>query len=87
MGSYRRELRLDLPARQSAFLWGPRKTGKSTLLAKRFPHSARFDLLETRTFLEFTREPWLFAERVLALDAEQRARSLRRRRFAAREGS
>ena len=76
MGAYRRELRLDLPARQSAFLWGPRKTGKSTLLAKRFPHSARFDLLETRTFLEFTREPWLFAERVLALDAEQRARPI-----------
>ena len=76
MGSYRRELRLDLPARQSAFLWGPRKTGKSTLLARRFPHSARFDLLETRTFLEFTREPWLFAERVLALDAEQRARPI-----------
>ena len=76
MGSYRRELRLDLPARQSAFLWGPRKTGKSTLLAKRFPHSARFDLLETRTLLEFTREPWLFAERVLALDAEQRARPI-----------
>ena len=76
MGAYRRELRLDLPARQSAFLWGPRKTGKSTLLAKRFPHSARFDLLETRTFLEFTREPWLFAERVLALDAEQKARPI-----------
>lgn len=30
MGSYRRELALDLPAGQSAFLWGPRKTGKST---------------------------------------------------------
>ena len=76
MGLYRRELALDLPARQSAFLWGPRKTGKSTLLAERFPRSARFDLLETRTFLEFTREPWLFAERVLALDAERRARPI-----------
>ena len=76
MGSYRRELVLDLPERQSAFLWGPRKTGKSTLLAARFPDSARFDLLETRTFVEFTREPWLFAERVLALDAAQRARPI-----------
>ena len=76
MGLYRRALALDLPARQSAFLWGPRKTGKSTLLAERFPHSARFDLLETRTFLELTREPWLFAERVLALDAERRARPI-----------
>ena len=35
MGSCRRVLVLDLPERQSAFLWGPRKTGKSTLLAER----------------------------------------------------
>lgn len=76
MGSYRRELGLDLPERQSAFLWGPRKTGKSTLLAERFPDSARFDLLETRTFVDLTREPWLFTERVLALDAHRRARPL-----------
>ena len=76
MGSYRRELVLDLPARQSAFLWGPRKTGKSTLLAERFPGSARFDLLETRTALDFTREPWLFTERVLALDGSRRGRPI-----------
>ena len=76
MGSYRRELTLDLPAGQSAFLWGPRKTGKSTLLAERFPDSARFDLLDTRTLIDFTREPWLFAERVLALSAAQRARPI-----------
>ena len=76
MGSYRRELVLDLPERQSAFLWGPRKAGKSTLLAERFLDSARFDLLETRTALDFTREPWLFTERVLALDGNRRARPI-----------
>ena len=76
MGRYRRLLGLDLPPRQSAFLWGPRKTGKSTLLADRFPVSARFDLLETRQLLAFTREPWLFGERVMALDAERRARPI-----------
>ena len=76
MGSYRRELVLDLPERQSAFLWGPRKTGKSTLLAERFPDSARFDLLDTRTFFGLTREPWLFTERVLALDASRRAQPI-----------
>ena len=73
MSSYRRELAIELPERQSAFLWGPRKTGKSTLLAERFPDSARFDLLETRRFLELTREPWLFTEQVLALDARRKA--------------
>ena len=76
MGSYRRGLVLDLPERQSAFLWGPRKTGNSTLLAERFPDLARFDLLETRTVLDLTREPWLFTERVLALDARRRARPI-----------
>ena len=76
MGSYRRELVLDLPEGQSTFLWGPRKTGKSTLLAERFPDSARFDLLETRTVLDLTREPWLFTERVLALDPSRRARPI-----------
>ena len=67
MSQYIRELRIDLPPGQSAFLWGPRKTGKSTLLRHQLPHSARFDLLDTRLLLEFTRAPWTFSERVLAL--------------------
>ncbi len=65
---YSRALRLELPPGQSTFLWGPRKTGKSTLLGQQFPHSVRFDLLDTRLLLEFTRAPWAFAERVRALD-------------------
>ena len=76
MGSYRRELVLDLPERQSAFLWGPRKTGKSTLLAERFPDSARFDLLERAPSSTSRAEPWLFTERVLALDARSRPRPI-----------
>lgn len=69
MENYQRLLDIDLPARQSAFLWGPRKTGKSTLLRERFPHAARFDLLNTRLLLEFTRAPWRLRERVRALGA------------------
>ena len=72
MSLYGRKLRIDLPPGQSAFLWGPRKVGKSTLLAERFPGSARFDLLDTRTLIQFTREPWAFAEQVMALPDEQR---------------
>ncbi|MDE2926045.1 MAG: DUF4143 domain-containing protein [Acidobacteriota bacterium] len=55
-------------------MWGPRKTGKSTLLRRRFPHSARFDLLDTRLMLEFTRAPWILSERIRALDEATRAR-------------
>ena len=68
MSEYSRILDIDLPQGQSAFLWGPRKTGKSTLLRRTFPRSARFDLLDTRLMLEFTRAPWVLADRVRALD-------------------
>ena len=73
MARYSRILRIDLPPGQSAFLWGPRKTGKSTLLRQRFPRSARFDLLDTRLLLELTRAPWTLAERVRALDTPTKA--------------
>ena len=67
---YKRSLSLDLPPGQSAFLWGPRKTGKSTLLRQRFPDAARFDLLDTRLLLDLTRSPWSLVERLSALDAK-----------------
>ena len=70
---YSRTLRVELPPRQSAFLWGPRKTGKSTLLRLLFPRAACFDLLDTRLLLDFVRAPWALAERVRALDAATRA--------------
>ena len=73
---YSRTLRIALPPRQSAFLWGPRKTGKSTLLKQQFPGSVRFDLLDTRLLLEFTRAPWRLAERVQALDDTARTRPI-----------
>ena len=67
---------MDLPGGQSAFLWGPRKVGKSTLLRELFPDSARFDLLDTRLMLELTRSPWALAERVRALEPGVRARHI-----------
>ena len=73
---YERTLRMDLPRGQSAFLWGPRKVGKSTLLREQFPDSARFDLLDTRLMLELTRAPWAFTERVRALEPSVRARHI-----------
>ena len=70
---YARTLRIDLPQGQSAFVWGPRKTGKTTLLHRQFPHAARFDLLDTRLLLDLTRAPWTLAERVRAFDHATRA--------------
>jgi predicted AAA+ superfamily ATPase len=61
-----RALRITLADRQSAFLWGPRKTGKSTYLRSEFPESLTFDLLQTDLMLELARRPALLRERLLA---------------------
>lgn len=72
MALYSRALKIELPRGQSAFLWGPRKVGKSTLLQHQFPQAAKFDLLDTRLMLEFTRAPWTLSDRVRALDPIRR---------------
>jgi len=66
-----RALRIALPARQSAFLWGPRKTGKSTYLRSAFPDSLTFDLLQTDLMLELAKRPALLRERLLATPPEK----------------
>ncbi|HEV7666992.1 MAG TPA: AAA family ATPase [Thermoanaerobaculia bacterium] len=71
MVSIERALQITLPPRQSAFLWGPRKTGKSTYLRSAFPDSLTFDLLQTDLLLDLTRRPALLRERLLATPAEK----------------
>jgi len=64
----RRMLHIDLPKGQSAFLWGPRKTGKTTYLKAAFPDSLMYDLLQTDLFLEFSKRPFLLREQLLTED-------------------
>ncbi len=71
--SFFRELDLDLPPGQSAFLWGARKTGKSTYLRQKFPNAIFYDLLQSDLFLRLAKEPHLFREEILALSPEQLA--------------
>lgn len=66
-----RVLQIALPPRQSAFLWGPRKTGKSTFLRSAFPDSVTFDLLQTDLLLDLTKRPALLRERLLAMQPEK----------------
>lgn len=68
MEEIRRLLRIRLPEGQSAFLWGARKTGKSTFLRSEFPQSLVFDFLKTDLLMEFTKRPSLLRERVLGQD-------------------
>ena len=70
MKSIKRILNIDLPPQQSAFLWGPRKTGKSTYLKEKFPHSLVYDFLQTDLFLEFSKKPYLLREQLLAKEEE-----------------
>lgn len=48
--------------KESAFLWGARQTGKSTLLKVRFPESPYFDLLLANEYDRFLRNPSLLRE-------------------------
>ena len=66
MEKIRRLLEIDLPAGQSAFLWGARKTGKSTWLRQHFPDSKVYDFLKTDLRLDFIRHPALLREQLLA---------------------
>jgi predicted AAA+ superfamily ATPase len=48
--------------RESAFFWGARQTGKSTLLKKLYPGSLYFDLLLSSEYERFLRNPALLRE-------------------------
>ena len=66
-----RLLKIKLPKGQSAFLWGPRKTGKTTFLRAAFPDSLSYDLLKTDLFLELVKRPFLLREQLLAAAPKQ----------------
>jgi predicted AAA+ superfamily ATPase len=52
-----RFLNIKLPAGQSAFLWGARKTGKTTLLRQQFANAFWIDLLDFDLFLRLSQNP------------------------------
>lgn len=58
--------RLVLPEDETFFLWGPRQSGKSTLLRERYPDAHFIDLLSTREQVRFTRDPGLLREEIPA---------------------
>lgn len=73
MHMFRRLINIRLPQRQSAFLWGARKTGKSTYLKTVFPDSIVYDFLKTDLMLEMAKQPSLLREQLLAADAKKLA--------------
>ncbi len=66
MSKIPRLLDLDLPPGQSAFLWGPRKVGKTTFLRDTYPDGIVYDFLDTKLHLDLIKRPWLLREKLLA---------------------
>jgi hypothetical protein len=65
---YQRYLNIASEVRQSIFLWGPRKVGKSTYLKTQFPESVYYDLLKTDSYLRYLKQPFLLRQEILALE-------------------
>lgn len=59
----RRLFELKLPPNRSAFLWGPRKVGKSYWIHHTLPEATVLDLLKTDVFADFSSRPALLRER------------------------
>lgn len=66
-----RYLQLNLPKNQSIFLWGARKTGKSTYLKSNFKSSLYFDFLKHDDYLHYSRTPSALREEILKVDPEK----------------
>jgi predicted AAA+ superfamily ATPase len=61
----KRLLDIKLPPHRSAFLWGPRKTGKSFWIRHHLPEALVIDLLKTDVFADYAARPVLLRERFL----------------------
>ena len=65
---FKRNLALPDPGQESFFLWGPRQTGKSTLLKQRYPDARHVDLLKADEFRRYAVHPEYLREEI---DAEE----------------
>ena len=63
---FERSLPLPDPGQESFFLWGPRQTGKSTLLKRRYPEARRIDLLKADEFRRYAVHPELLRQEIEA---------------------
>jgi predicted AAA+ superfamily ATPase len=63
---YKRILTLPLSIHETCFLWGPRQTGKSTLLKQLFPGAKVYDLLLAAEYQRLLRNPGILREECLA---------------------
>ncbi len=61
---YSRSLALPLEGTETFFLWGPRQTGKSTLLRRTYPDAFYIDLLLPEEYRRYLERPQLLVDEV-----------------------
>ncbi len=76
MAQIKRLLKLPKKPQESFFLWGPRQTGKSSLLKELYSDSFYVDLLQTSEYLKYLEKPWLLREEIIALKASDQVKIL-----------
>ena len=70
-----RSLQLPAPGTETFFLWGPRQTGKSTLLRRSYPNCRWVDLLKTDEYRRYLTNPELLREELEATDQSSSSRT------------
>ncbi len=61
---FKRSLELPQPGAETFFLWGPRQTGKTTLLRASYPDGHWIDLLKAEEFRRYVSRPELLRQEV-----------------------
>lgn len=64
---FSRELRLPRAGTETFFLWGPRQTGKTTLLRETYPDALWIDLLKSEEYRRYLQNPERIREELAAV--------------------
>jgi predicted AAA+ superfamily ATPase len=68
---FARAIELPPPGSETFFLWGPRQTGKSTLLHRAYPNAYWIDLLRSEEYRRYLQRPELLREELAARPTDQ----------------
>lgn len=64
----KRSLQLPSPGTETFFLWGPRQTGKTTLLRSTYPDAVYIDLLKAEEYRRYLNNPEYLRQELLSRD-------------------
>ena len=66
---FERKLELPKEKTETFFLWGPRQTGKTTLLRQKYPNAFWIDLLKADHYRRYLTRPERMREEIEALES------------------